>query len=146
VVIPAWCGWNQSLKDAPSNRIEIPGYPRSEQNITGNCPCEAGAVNSQVSPCNVNAVPSGWPMWCAGSLCGMLQAWEWSGVGPSTSWCVSYHLVCGNQSVCTEHFAMCVSQLLCVVCYNLLFYKYSTCIFYIYIYMSLLVLLGGQYR
>ena len=72
-----------------------------------NCPCEAGAVNR---PCNT--VPSGWPLCqCASSLCGMLQSWGWSSVGPSTSWCVSYHLVCGNESVCTEHLAMCVSQL-----------------------------------
>ena len=88
--------------------------------LLANCPCEAGAVNSQVSPCN--AVPSGWPLCqCAGSPCGMLQSWEWSGVGPSTSWCVSYHLVCGNQSACTEHLAMCVSQLLCIVCHNLVY-------------------------
>ena len=46
--------------------------------LLANCPCEAGAVNSQVSPCN--AVPSGWPLCqCAGSPCGMLQSWEWSG-------------------------------------------------------------------
>ena len=80
-----------------------------------------------------DAVPSCWPLCqCASSLCGMLQTWEWSGVGPSTSWCVSYHLVCGNQSVGTEHLAMCVATFVCSSCHNLVFYKYSTCSYFFF--------------
>ena len=49
--------------------------------LLANCLQEAECVNSQVTPCN--AVPSGWCQ-CSGTLCGMLQSWEYV-VDPSTS-------------------------------------------------------------